>query len=150
MPGQTTGVSQPHPTHRGHVMCNVPLIDVRAESEFVRAHLPGAASFPLEELPTRVHELPPKHQRLRVTDADPHRAQAAMEFLTARGHPVRIEPFDAAASTDSGPSTVRLWQPSPFLVEALDWIERDLSKHIVAQPRAALPQGLCAIDVACG
>ena len=43
------------------------------------------------------------------------------------------------ALTDSGPSTVRLWQPSPFLVEALDWIERE-------RPLG----GLQGIDVACG
>ncbi|HEY8750052.1 MAG TPA: methyltransferase domain-containing protein [Tepidisphaeraceae bacterium] len=121
------------------MMGHSPLIDVRFETEFLCAHSPTAANIPLEEIGLRLHELPARHQRIRVTDVDPSRAQAAFDFLSARGHATRIELADTANFTAAGPSTVRLWQPSPFLIEALDFIQRERNLT-----------GLSAIDVACG
>ena len=117
------------------------LLDVRVEPEFREKHRPGAASLPLEELPARVHELPPKGEAIAVTDADPFRAEAAAVFLRARGHPIEIAPFDAAELTEAGPARARLWRPSPFLVEALAEIG-------APPPGAAAPRR--ALDLACG
>jgi SAM-dependent methyltransferase len=120
-------------------MCNTPLIDVRAGSEFLKGHDPAAANIPLEELASRVHEMPPSRQALRIVDVDLQRARAAETFFSARGTPVRIEAFDPLRQTAMGQSRVRLWQPSPFLVEALNEIQ-------LLRPLG----GLSAIDVACG
>jgi SAM-dependent methyltransferase len=120
-------------------VCNTPLIDVRPEEEFLRGHDPGAANLPVEELASRVHELPAKGHGVRVVDSDAKRAAAAEAFFAGRGTPVRIEPFDPTKQTEVGRATVRLWEPSAFLVEALNRIgqERELA-------------GLSALDVACG
>jgi SAM-dependent methyltransferase len=116
-----------------------PLLDARPEPAFLAAHAPGAAGIPLEELPRRVHELPPAHEPLRVADADPARAAEAAAFLRRRGHAVEVEPWDAAAQTEAGPCAVRLWRPSAFLVEALGRIRASGSAT-----------GGRALDVACG
>lgn len=115
------------------------LIDVRPDSAFVEAHAPDAANVPLEELPGRVHELPAREVSLRVTDADSARAAQARAFLESRGHVVEVVPFDAVTQTEAGPSRVRLWSPSPFLIDSMNRIERE-------RP----PVGLRALDVACG
>jgi len=120
-------------------VCNTPLIDVRPEEEFLRGHEPSAANVPVEELASRVHELPAKGHGVRVLDSNPQRAAAAEAFFVGRGTSVRVESFDPARQTEVGRATVRLWEPSPFLIEALDRIkqERELA-------------GLSALDVACG
>jgi len=99
---------------------NPALIDLRSEAEFLRGHWPGAANFPWEQLPGRAHELPPKDAALRVADSDPQRAHHAAEWLRRRGHHVEIVPLDPLQLTETGHRQVRLWQPNPFLVEALE------------------------------
>jgi tellurite methyltransferase len=120
-------------------VCNTPLIDVRAEGDFVRGHEVGSANIPLEELAGRVHELPAKGKGVRVLDSQPERAEAAAEFFRTRGTAVKIEQFDPSRQSEAGRSRVRLWEPSPFLTEALDRVaaERQLNR-------------LSALDVACG
>jgi SAM-dependent methyltransferase len=77
---------------------------------------------------------------IALTDRDPARTAAAATFLRERGHPVEVLPFDPAALSASGPSRARLWQPNPFLIDALAVIDsRD--------PGVA---GRTAIDIACG
>lgn len=115
------------------------LLDVRPEPAFLAGHAPGAAGFPLEELPRRVHELPPAAEPLRVTDADAARAADAAAFLRRRGHAVvEVVPWRAGAQTEFGPSRVRLWRPTAFLTESL------------ARIRAAGARPGRALDVACG
>jgi tellurite methyltransferase len=120
-------------------MCNTPLIDVRSEAEFLRGHEAGAVNVPVEDLARRVHELPAKARAVRLVDSDERRARRAEEFFLARCTAVRVERFDPSKQTEIGPSTLRLWEPSPFLVEALDAVARrqDLA-------------GLSAVDIACG
>jgi SAM-dependent methyltransferase len=118
-----------------------PLLDVRPETDFLRAHEPGAASIPLEELSARIHELPPADAPLRVIDADPQRAHAAAEFLSKRGQAIETVPWQACSHSESGQPRARLWRPNPFLVESLELI------------RATGPRpnsGIRALDVACG
>lgn len=124
----------------GAARMDPPLVDTRPERDFVQGHVPGAAGFPLEELPARVHELPPRDQPLRLTDDEPDRAERAARILRARGHAVDIvscPPPDARAET--GPSRAQLWRPSPLLPFALTLIAR----HGPGPGRRAL-------DVACG
>jgi rhodanese-related sulfurtransferase len=41
---------------------SVTVLDVRPEEEYAAAHIPGALSIPVDELPRRVAELPPGRQ----------------------------------------------------------------------------------------
>lgn len=117
-------------------------MDVRPESDFLAGHLPGAFGLPLEELPARVHELPPRHVPFSIIDSNPDRAHAAAEFLRKRGVTVSIAPWDRSKLTESGPSRVRLWRPAPFLAEALGIIRSRDGRGSSGTPRA--------LDVACG
>ena len=118
------------------------LLDVRAESEFLAAHAPMAAGIPLEELRDRTHELPPRGERLCVTDADPRRAEEAAGFLRQRGHEVTLIGWDRATATASGPSQVHLWRPNSFLVEAFQRIQQGREGSACDHRRA--------FDLACG
>jgi tellurite methyltransferase len=121
---------------------NAPLLDVRPESDFLSAHEPGAASIPLEELPARIHELPPANVSLRVIDSDPNRSGAAAEFLSRRGHVIEIVPWQPLLRGELGRSGTRLWRPNPFLVESMEAI-RTAAVHLQEKKRRAM-------DVACG
>lgn len=114
------------------------MIDTRPEAAFLIGHVPGAAGIPLEELPARVHELPPSNEPVRVIDQDPARAARAAAFLRGRGHPVEVEAWDPSAPSETGPARARLWRPNPFLVEALGRVRAEGG-----------PAGR-ALDAACG
>lgn len=117
-------------------MCHV--VDVRPQRDFEAGHLPGSASLPLEELRERAHELPPAPEPLDVIDGDASRASEAAKFLLLRGNGAAVIPWDSIRMTETGPPRVRLWQPSPFVVEALD--------RIGVEAPTAGP----ALDLACG
>jgi tellurite methyltransferase len=125
-------------------MPDSPLIDVRPERAFLDAHAPGAAHIPLEELAGRVHELPAVAHPLRVFDVDPQRSDAAAEILRHRGHVVTVVVIEGSELTEPGPSHVRLWRPSAFLVRSLKHIrlENPAFQSDLHRPRA--------IDIACG
>jgi SAM-dependent methyltransferase len=119
-------------------------LDVRGAAEFRAGHRSGAANVPLEELPARLHELPPPGEPIVVVDGDDLRAEAAASFLRARGHPVEVGVFDRAALDEAGPARARLWRPNAFLVEALAEIG-------AAPPRTdGGPARRSALDLACG
>jgi SAM-dependent methyltransferase/rhodanese-related sulfurtransferase len=101
---------------------NETILDVRSEARFAAGHAAGAANIPLEELAGRAHELPPKGSTLNLFDDDPERRRAAADALRLRGYEVRETPLAPENLCETGPSRARLWQPSPFLVEALDLI----------------------------
>jgi tellurite methyltransferase len=117
------------------------ILDVRPETAFVAGHAAGAASIPLEELAARAHELPPKGAIVNLFDDDPDRACIAAYVLKNRGYVVREVPLFPSELREKGASRTRLWQPSPFLVEAVECI--------LAQAGAASPLGR-ALDLACG
>lgn len=120
------------------------LLDVRPETDFERVHRRGAVNIPLEELLSRMHELPPRDAPLFIYDADRTRARWARSRLRARRRDV-AEVFHGlewlgAGPVESGPSRGRLWRPQAVLVEA------------VGLARSVWPtvQGRKALDVACG
>lgn len=116
------------------------VLDTRPTPEFLAARLADSVNIPAEELSSRVHELPVGGVPITITDRDPARAASAADFLRDRGHPVTILPFDPATFTTAGPSRSRLWQPNPFLIEAL---------AAIASRGPAAARG-SAVDVACG
>ena len=115
-----------------------PTIDVRCEAQFLAAHLPGSANISLEDLAVRVHELPRATEPVRIIDSDASRAAEAARFLSRRGHRVSVIPWEPSKLSETGPSRVRLWEPNPFLVEALG---------AIASGGAVAGR---ALDVACG
>lgn len=62
-----------------------PLIDVRSAQEFLTDHAVGAVLVPLDQLPTRLAELPPKDQPLLVICASGGRSLQAAEYLASQG-----------------------------------------------------------------
>ncbi|HEV2690175.1 MAG TPA: rhodanese-like domain-containing protein, partial [Bryobacteraceae bacterium] len=116
------------------------ILDVRPEVDFLAGHLARSASIPLEELARRVHELPPENEAIGVFDSDAGRVQRALEFLQRRGHEVWSIQFDPGRLSERGPARTQLWQPSGFLVEAIDRIRATGSSN----------PGRPALDVACG
>lgn len=88
-----------------------------------------SVSIPFEELPSRLHELPPKHVPIRV--AGTHLwADQALAFLESGGRSVSRE---AEGSPAQEAVLYRLWRPNAFLESILP----------------NLP-GQTAIDLACG
>jgi len=117
------------------------ILDVRAEEDFLAGHAPGAVNIPAPELARRAHELPPKGAAISLFDDDPARLAIVSERLRERGYVVEETWLGLADLDERGPSRARLWQPSPFLVEALE--------RIGALAGAAPPRGR-ALDLACG
>jgi tellurite methyltransferase len=122
--------------HAGGAM---PILDVRPEAAFAAGHAAGAVNIPLDQLAARPHELPPKGATVTLFDDDLDRACIAAYVLKNRGYVVHEVSLPAADLCESGPSRARLWQPSPFLVEAVECIR--------AQAGSASGR---ALDIACG
>ena len=120
---------------------NVPILDVRPQAAFVAGHAPGAVNIPLEEFAARTHELPPKGAAVGLFHDDPDVLAIAACVLRNRGYAVREISLAPSELCECGPSRARLWQPSPFLVEALECIRARRSGG--AAPGRAL-------DLACG
>jgi SAM-dependent methyltransferase len=117
-------------------------LDVRPADLFLAGHRERAGSVPLEELASRVHELPGRARRLLVIDPDPARAEEAAALLRARGFdaaPASAAEEETAGPIRAGPARVRLWEPNAFLAAALP--------EIAAAVR--LP-GARAVDLAAG
>lgn len=121
-----------------------PVLDVRVEAGYKELHLAEAVNIPLEELPERIHELPPKTLPLTVFDTDHRRAESAQRLLTERGRVVPIVLTDPALlrteCTACGASHGRLWRPRRLLEEAVE----------TARKRWGELQGRRALDLACG
>ena len=110
----------------------------------MRLHLVQAVNIPLEELPGRSAELPPRRTPLIVYDASEIRAQAAAERLRAAGRAVGEVRFGTSwlveHPTCSGASPLRLWKPNALLQEAVT----------LADAGWGGLSGRTALDVACG
>ena len=58
----------------GEQSTEVAILDVRPADSFVSGHRKGAVNIPLEELASRIHELPSPHVPLVIFDLDDRRA----------------------------------------------------------------------------
>ena len=61
-----------------------PVVDVRRPDEFVQAHVPGAKLIPLDELGSRLHEIP-KGERVFIVCAVGGRSLQAATALQSAG-----------------------------------------------------------------
>ena len=122
----------------GEPLC---ILDVRTESEYVEAHIPGSILMPLHELPTRVDEVPNGGTLIAVVAEHGHRSSSACSFLAERGfhHLFNLGdgigrwPGPLAAGINGQHHPHQLIAPTPWLVDNFHF----------------LPMGL-ALDVAMG
>lgn len=106
-------------------------LDPRSAGEAAEQPIADAVNIPLDELPRRTHELPPRNTVVPVVGPKAP-ARTTVEWLRAHGRRAAVESaFSYASPAD--PHLGRLWQPTAFLSEVVQrW-----------QPGAAL-------DLACG
>lgn len=119
------------------------VLDVRPTADFELLHRTGAVNIPLEELASRIHELPPPTDPLLIFDTDETRAQSAASVLGERDRTAvsTAAGMDwlASAPTASGPSRGRLWKPHRLVEEAISLFGSD---------EGTTPP--TALDIACG
>lgn len=72
---------------------SVLLLDVRPESEYRRAHLPGARSIPVEQLEQRLRELP-KRQKIVAYCRGPYCLFASEAVRVLREHGFKAQRYD--------------------------------------------------------
>jgi rhodanese-related sulfurtransferase len=117
------------------------LVDVRTESEYAQAHIPGSILLPLHELPTRVTEVPNGGMPVAVICEHGLRSSSACSFLAEHGYH-HLFNLDGGISRWPGPLAAgingqhlphQLIAPTPWLVDNFH----------------SLPNGI-ALDVAMG
>jgi rhodanese-related sulfurtransferase len=117
------------------------LLDVRTESEYAEAHIPGSILLPLHELPARVAEVPNGGMPVAVVCEHGHRSSSACSFLAEHGyhHLFNLDggidkwPGPLAAGINGQHLPHQLIAPTPWLVDNFH----------------SLPKGI-ALDIAMG
>ena len=117
------------------------LLDVRTESEYAEAHIPGSVLLPLHELPARVAEVPNGGMPVAVVAEHGHRSSSACSFLAEHGyhHLFNLDggidrwPGPLAAGINGQHLPHQLIAPTPWLVDNFH----------------SLPKGI-ALDIAMG
>ncbi|HEX4146067.1 MAG TPA: FAD-dependent oxidoreductase [Pirellulales bacterium] len=80
------------------------LLDVRTADEFAAGHLPGAINLPVDELRSRLGELPPGREIVAYCQVG-QRGYLATRILRQAGFPV--------SNLSGGYKTYKLWNPGP-------------------------------------
>lgn len=123
---------------------NLRVLDVRPAEQFVQGHRLGSVNIPLEDIESRIYELPPRHQTIIVFDVDDSRAQHVANLLRIRERDhvevASSSTWLASGPIEVGPSKSRLWTPHSLLMEAAD----------IARERWGQLARCTAIDLACG
>jgi rhodanese-related sulfurtransferase len=122
----------------GEPMC---VVDVRTESEYAEAHIPGSILLPLHELPARVAEVPNGGTPIAIVAEHGLRSSSACSFLVEHGYHLLFNldggierwPGPLAAGLNGQHHPQQLIAPTPWLVDNFN----------------ALPKGL-ALDIAMG
>ena len=117
------------------------LLDVRTESEYAEAHIPGSILMPLHELPSRVAEVPNGGTPIAIVAEHGHRSSSACSILAEHGyhHLFNLDggigrwPGPLATGLNGQHHTHQLIAPTPWLVDNFN----------------SLPSGL-ALDIAMG
>jgi len=109
-----------------------PCLDLRPSSEFEAGHLRGAVNIPFEELSERLHELPPRGERILLYGP---RAEEAARFLSSKPR------WEIAFCDDPLPEAGLSREPAAPLWRPAAW----LSEHY-----RSIPEGGLVFDVAMG
>ena len=106
-----------------------PIIDLRVSDEFIRGHIAGSANFPFLSVFTRLHEITPREQAIRLVVGCVE-SQRVADKLRKKGYDLtaiiewspQIE-LNARKQgcLQQGRSLIRLWRPAS-IVEA--FVER--------------------------
>lgn len=122
----------------------IAILDVRRPPAFAQGHRAGAVNIALEELASRIYELPSRHVPVCIFDDDARRARWAASRLRARGRDRVIwrsgEEWLSSGSIECGPSKERLWSPHSLLLRGLEAAETKWGGLV----------GRRALDIACG
>lgn len=121
----------------------IPLIDLRAVTEFVTAHPIDATSVPLDQLDLAWHELPPKGAKLDLL-IDQSKFDQVKGIFEQQKYEIRnIEIAETADKSNwvSNNKSQRLWRANPLLENHIDTIKKSLLE-IDSKP--------LAFDIGCG
>ncbi len=91
-------------------------LDPRPAGLAAAAPLADSVNIPLEELPARAHELPPRHETVRVAAAPPL-ADRTLRRLADHGRRGEIDLDRSPAAPSEAASVGRLWRPHAWLEE---------------------------------
>ena len=119
----------------GETLC---VLDVRTESEYAEAHIPGSILMPLHELPARATEIPNGGTPIAVVAAHGQRSTAACNFLAERGYHklfnleegLKRWPGPLAAGINGEHHPHELIAPTPWLVDNFQYLPRGLALDI--------------------
>lgn len=114
------------------------VIDVRTESEYAEAHIPGSILMPLHELESRVAELPNGGTPIAVVAERGVRSLSACSFLAEHGYD-RLFNLDGGLESWPGPLAAglngehhphRLIAPTPWLVDNFHHLPKGLALDV--------------------
>ncbi len=91
-------------------------LDPRPADLAVAAPLADSVNIPLEELPARTHELPPRDEPVRVAAAPPLAART-LRLLADLGRRGERDPDLSLAAASESATIGRLWRPNAWLEE---------------------------------
>ncbi|TQV88792.1 methyltransferase domain-containing protein [Aliikangiella coralliicola] len=129
---------------------DLPIVDLRSEADFVKAHIKNSSHFPAAEIATRLHELPKRNHPIRLCGSA-EQLRLAENLLEKKGFQVaaklewntiitaRLQKLDLLVQ---GIQSKRLWSPAP-IVERFhrQFLETDFLKP---------PLIKSALDIGCG
>lgn len=122
-----------------------PCIDLRDAESFQQEHIKGTTSLPWSRLRGAMHELPDKHETLKLVGTD-EQLSAASDFLAEKGYKIEavyaLDDFfwewaQETEITETGCTSIPLWRANPLLEQHIETIEK-------------LVTGRKALDLACG
>jgi rhodanese-related sulfurtransferase len=114
------------------------LLDVRTESEYAEAHIPGSILMPLHELPARVAEVLNGATPIAIVAEHGHRSSSACSFLAEHGfhHLFNLVggidrwPGPLAAGINGQHHPHQLIAPTPWLVDNFHFLPKGLALDI--------------------
>ncbi|KAI7852760.1 hypothetical protein BDC45DRAFT_512475 [Circinella umbellata] len=121
-------------------------LDLRSPQAYQVRHLAPSTNIPWSQLSFRCAELPPKNIPFAVIEPSDQQVNSCSQWLSEHGWQCPYvfreddDTFWTAAEQYSQPTTPKPWllfRPCPFLIQHIDWIEKQTKDHI-------------CLDIGCG
>jgi len=114
------------------------VLDVRTETEFEERHIPGSVLIPLQELESRVREVPNSGVPIAVVCEYGIRSASACQFLAERGVDqlfdlrggIEAWPGPVAAGMEANGRQVHPISPERFLIENFHFLPKGLALDV--------------------
>ncbi|MET1256697.1 methyltransferase domain-containing protein [Aliikangiella maris] len=135
---------------------NLPIVDLRPDSEYQKGHIKSSSHFPLENLIERVFQLPANSVGLKLVGNE-HELEIGKSILVERGYHIEsvlnwrndyLSILERNNLLSEGATSERLWQPSPAVEHFLSLIKS--SDPAIRALFDDLNASKCALDIACG